>query len=138
MDFETFEKIVQTERQLAKSLARAANRARSAQVETRSFNLDPVSTAAGLGALVILFPVVNGIVCKIGLPWLATLANYSELWRKQVEQWINEQYDQKGFDAQKYRAASEAMLQELLKTTDNETRGAWQRLLDVLPKKDKS
>ena len=29
-----------------------------------------MSASTGLGALVILFPVVNGIVCEIGLPWL--------------------------------------------------------------------
>jgi hypothetical protein len=134
MDFETLEKIVGQEPKLADSLSRAAAEIGPIQRDTRSFNVDPVSTAAGLGALVILFPVVNGIVCKIGLPWLKTLANYSELWRQRVEQWINEQYEQTGFDPEKTRTASEAMLKELLATTDAETRSAWQRLIELLPK----
>ena len=138
MDFETFEKTVQAEPKLAESLSRTAAGIHPVQAETRSFNPDPVSTFAGLGALVILFPLFNGIVCKIGLPWLKTLANYSELWRKQAEQWIDKQHMQKGFNPDISRAASESMLKELLATTDEETRAAWQRLLQILTKQDKS
>lgn len=136
MEFERFEKIVQQEPKLAESMARSAAGINPVQGDTRSFSIDPVSTAAGLGALVILFPLVNGIVCKMGLPWLKTLANYSELWRQRAEEWINEQYEQGGFDPEKSRAASEAMLQELLKTTDDETRGAWRRLIELWPKEE--
>ncbi len=91
-------------------------------------------TYAGLSALVILFPIVKRIVYRIGLPWIKTAENFSELWRKQVEQWIDEQYEKRGFDPDKSRAASEALLGELQNTTDAETRGAWQRLMDLWPK----
>ena len=135
MEFEEFQRIVNQEPQLAASLSRAAAGVRPGQGAMRTF--DPVSTAAGLGALVILFPVVNRIVCRIGLPWLAVVERYAELWRRQFEQWIDEQYKQRGFDPQKARAASEALLKDLQETTDSETRSAWQRLLDVF-KKDAS
>lgn len=138
MDFEIFAKTVQAEPKLFKSLNRAATGIRPAQTETRSFSPDPVSTVAGLGALVILFPVVQRIVTRIGLPWVKTLENFSELWRNQVEQWIDAKYQQHGFNPDQTRAASEALLKELQTTTGKETRGAWQRLLEVLSQQDES
>ena len=130
MKFEEFEEFVETEPNLKQSLEQAVSGVHPSGSETLSF--DMVSTAAGLGALVILFPVINRIVRQIGLPWLKTLENYSELWRKRVEQWIDEQYEQRGFDPETTRAASESLLKELQETTDTETRSAWERLLDLL------
>lgn len=136
MTFDEFEGYVEKEPTLKQSLEKAAGRVPPSGTKTRSF--DPVSTAAGLGALVILFPVVNNIIRKIGLPWLETLKNYSELWRKQVEKWIDEQYEQRGFDPQQARASSESVLKELQETTDEETRNAWERLLNVLKKEEQA
>ncbi|MCP4607861.1 MAG: hypothetical protein GY845_04005 [Planctomycetes bacterium] len=132
MTFDEFEALVEKEPNLKQSLEHAAVGVRPSGIETRSF--DPVSAAAGMAALVILFPVVNRIVQRIGLPWLKTLENYSELWRGQVEQWIDEQHKQRGFDPKTTRAASESLLKELQETTDVETRSAWQRLMDLLKK----
>ena len=134
MTFDEFEGFVKNEPELKQSLEKAASGMRFSNSETLGF--DPVSTVAGLGALVILFPVVNNIVRNIGLPWLDTLKNYSELWRKQVEKWIDEQYEQRGFDPGLARASSESVLKELQETTDDEAKKAWQRLLDVMKKEE--
>ena len=49
MTFDEFEGFLETEPELKQSLAKAAGRVRPPGTQTRSF--DPVSTAAGLGAL---------------------------------------------------------------------------------------
>lgn len=139
MTFDEFKKLIDQEPDLKRSLERAASpmlppgRQRW-PAGTGGDSFGPVSAAAGLGALVILFPVVNRIVWRIGLPWLSTLERYSEMWRHEVERWLDEEYNEKGFDPDISRAVSESLLKELQETTDAETRSAWQRFLDVLKK----
>ncbi len=129
MTFEEFKGFVEGEPRLAESLERAAAAAQ-APAQTNSF--DFFSTMALTSVLIVFFPIVNRIVRRIGLPWLSSLERYSELWRMEFDRWVGKQYKKRGFDPVAARAASEALAEELQKTTDAEARGSWERLVAVL------
>ena len=131
MTFEEFEAFVQQEPKLARTLKTAASAAASKSDRLRGA-FDPLSAMALTTALVLAYPIVKGIVARIGLPWVRSAANYSELWRKRFDRWVDEQYEKHGFDPHASKAASEALLQELEQTADTATREAWERLLPLL------
>ena len=85
-------------------------------------------------ALVLFFPIVSEILRRVGLPWVVTLGNYSELWRQKAEVWIQSKMKEEDFDPVATRAAHEALLQELEKTTNPKTMAAWERLMGILKK----
>jgi nitric oxide synthase oxygenase domain/subunit len=82
----------------------------------------------------MFFPIVNRILRWIGLPWLSSLERYSELWRMELDQWVEKQYKKRGFDPVGAKTASEALAEELQKTTDAEVREAWEWLVALLSK----
>lgn len=132
MRFEEFERIVKDEPGLDGALQRAAAAGkRAGDGQGDSFGI--VTTAAGLGALVLLFPIVKRVL-RIGLPWIETAEHYSELWRGDVEKWLDEEYVRRGLDPAVSRAASDALLTELESTTDSASREAWERLVELMQK----
>ncbi|MHC4620437.1 MAG: hypothetical protein ACYTEQ_22035 [Planctomycetota bacterium] len=132
MTFEEFESFVKAEAGLGETLERvAAQAAKGRESQVRSFGL---GTIAGIGALVILFPIVKRIVYRIGLPWLGTAERYSELWRHEADEWLDEEYRRRGLDPGVSKAASEALLTELEQTTEKESRETWERLVGVMRK----
>lgn len=82
----------------------------------------------------IFFPIVKRIVYRIGLPWVKTAERYSELWRHEVERWLDEEDERRGFDPAVSKAASEALLSELEETTEKDSREAWERLMAIMRK----
>ncbi len=133
MTFEEFESFVKGEAGLEGSLQRAAEAGkRAGEGKGESFGI--VTAAAGLGGLVLLFPIVKRVLYRIGLPWLKTAENYSELWRGEVERWLDEEYVKRGLDPAVCKAASEGLLDELESTTEAESRGAWERLVGMMKK----
>ncbi|MBL7181219.1 MAG: hypothetical protein ABIK98_12630 [Pseudomonadota bacterium] len=127
MNIDEFNRLIQQEPEIAQSLENAAWHIQ-AKESTRS--LDPITVTA----LVLFFPVISAIVRRVGLPWVVTLGNYSELWRQKAEAWIQSKMKAEDFDPAAIRAAHEALLQELEKTTDPKTMAAWERLLGILKK----
>ncbi|MDP2898780.1 MAG: hypothetical protein Q8Q12_19760 [bacterium] len=131
MTFDEFRGFVEAEPRLAGSLKRAAAAAQ-APAQTKSF--DFFSTMALTTVLIMFFPIVNRILRRIGLPWLSSLERYSELWRMEFDWWVDKRYKKRGFDPVAAKAASEALAEELQKTTDAQARTAWERLVALLSK----
>lgn len=127
MNMDEFNNLIQQEPQIARSLENAAWHI---QAKETARSLDPMTVTA----LVLFFPIISAIVRRIGLPWVVTLGNYSELWRQKAEVWIQSKMKEEGFDPGTIRAAHEALLQELEKTTDPKTMAAWERLMGILKK----
>lgn len=144
MTFEEFESFVKDEPGIGETMNRAAAEAmkvkkmdpcqRHAGTRGSRGTYGPVAMAAGMGALVILFPIVKRIVYRLGLPWLKTAERYSELWRQEVERWLDEEHERRGFDPAVSKAASEALLSELEQTTEKESREGWERLMAIMRK----
>ena len=133
MTFEELEDFVQQESKLATTLKTAASAAASRSDRLRG-TFDPLSAMALTTALVLAYPILKGIVARIGLPWVRSVGNYSELWRMRFDRWVERQREKHGFDPDASKAASEALLQELEQTADTATREAWERLLSLLRK----
>ncbi len=127
MNIDEFSHLMDNEPEITRSLDNAAWHVQAKQ-STRP--IDPITVAA----VVLFFPVVNEIVRRVGLPWVRTLSNYSELWRQKAEAWIESKMKEEDFDPAATRAAHEALLKELEETTDPQTKAAWERLLGVLKK----
>ena len=49
-----------------------------------------VSTAAGMAALVVKFPLVNGFLRRVGLSCPRSVADFAELWRLESERLLDE------------------------------------------------
>lgn len=133
MTFEELEEFVQQEPKLAHTLKTAASAAASKSERLRG-TFDPLSTMALTTGLVLAYPILKGLVARIGLPWVRSAADYSELWRKRFDRWVDEQHEKHGFDPDASKAASEALLSQLEQTADTATREAWERLLPLLSK----
>ena len=132
MTFEDFERLAGEEPGLAETLNKAAAAAGRTRQAPGTF--EPVTTMAGMAALVILFPIVNRIVQKVGLPWVESVGRYSEMWRAEFERWMDEQHENHGFDPVATKAASETLLHELEGTTDDAAREPWERLMGLVRK----
>ena len=88
--------------------------------------------AVEAAGLVLLFPLIRFMLMEIGLPWLTTLKRYSELQRRQVEDWIDRQAESKGVDPEALEAASRKLIQELERTSEARARKQWERLRELL------
>lgn len=91
-------------------------------------------TVTDVAALVLLFPLIRFMLMEIGLPWLTTLKRYSELQRRQVEDWIDRQAESKGLNPEALEAASRKLIQELERTSEARARKQWERLRELLRK----
>ncbi len=129
MTFDEFQAIVNEEPGLSAALDRTAKAAFKDAPRTRQFG--PVLVTAGMAAVVILFPIVNEFVRRVGLPWVKTVANYSEFWRSEFERWLDQRYKDANIDRAKAEAAGQALLQELQATADANVQRAWERLVQV-------
>ena len=89
-------------------------------------------TPTELAAIVILFPVVEYVVTKIGLPWLIGLKRYSDLWLKKFLKWVDEQHRKEGFDPDVVEAFGEKFRRELESITDTGAQKSWERLAVLL------
>lgn len=127
MNIDEFNDLMQQEPHIAQSLENAAWHM---QEKESTRGIDPMTVTA----LVLFFPIISEIVQRVGLPWVVTLGNYSELWRQKAEAWIQGKMKEEDLDPVAIRAAHEALLQELEKTTDPKAMAAWRRLMDVLKK----
>ena len=125
MNIDEFSQLIYNEPEITRSLDNAAWHV---QVKQSTRAIDPITVSA----VVLLFPVVNEIVRRVGLPWVRTLSNYSELWRQKAEAWIESKMKEEDFDPATIRAAHEALLKELEETTDPQTKAAWERLMGVM------
>jgi len=125
MNIDDFNDLMQQEPHITRSLENAAWHM---QEKESTRGIDPVTVTA----LVLFFPVIREVLRRVGLPWVVTLGNYSELWRQKAEAWIQDKWKEEGFDPVAMRAAHEALLQELEKTTDPKAMAAWERLMDIL------
>lgn len=97
-----------------------------------SANLNPTLDMGTALLLLTVFPMVSFVVKKIALPWLATAADYSELFRARANSWIDKQYSQSNIDRQQAILARDALLRELesIQASDRE---AWERVVNLLP-----
>ena len=129
MTFDKFHAIVNEEPGLSAALDRTAKAAFKDTPHTRQFG--PVTLMAGMAAVVILFPIVNEFVRRVGLPWVKSVANYSEFWRGEFERWLDQRYKEASVDRAKAEAAGQALLQELQATADANVQRAWERLMQV-------
>ncbi len=59
---------------------------------------------------------------------------YSEVWRGEVERWLDDEYVKRGVDPAVSKGASEALLNEVELTTAAESREAWERLMGIMQK----
>ena len=133
MRFEEFESIVQGEPGLEGAIQRAAAAGQQAG-KGNGEKFGVVTAAAGMAGLVLIFPIVKRVVYRIGLPWLATVERYSELWRFEAEKWIDGEYVKRGVDPSVVQAASDALLNELERTMESASRDAWERLMEIMSK----
>ncbi len=108
-------------------LMQAIGRVNRAGQTVRSFG--GITDAA---VVLMLFPIAKFVICEIGLPWLHELRRYSELQRQRVHDWIDSEYERQGFDPDQAEAASDALIEELEKTSDERTRVSWQRLAELM------
>ncbi len=122
MDRDQFLRIISNDPQLGDPINQAAKAGQSKQFS--------VITEAAVVAL--MFPIVNYLLTRIGLPWLYELKRYSELQRKKVHNWIDERYREEGFDPDAAEAASDALCEHLEQTTDAGARAAWERLAGLM------
>jgi hypothetical protein len=123
MNQDEFARMIAADPNLSGPVDRAAEAAR------------PPMLSGGLveGAVVVLmFPIVRYVVVHIGLPWLHTLKHYSELQREKVHRWIDAQYRVEGFDPDAASAASDALCDELERTTDASARASWENLAALM------
>jgi hypothetical protein len=112
----SFLAIVQQEPTVLKSLQRVAESDK------------PPTLTLGGGEIILLsivLPMTAYVVREIGLPWLSTLAEYSNLWREKVDLWIDRQYERSGIDRDRAKIAAAELRKELDTTQD---RDAWERL----------
>jgi hypothetical protein len=88
----------------------------------------PPTLTLGGGEIILLsivLPMTAYVVREIGLPWLSTLAEYSNLWREKVDLWIDRQYERSEIDRDRAKIAAAELRKELDTTQD---RDAWERL----------
>lgn len=88
----------------------------------------PPTLTLGSGEIILLsvvLPMTAYVVREIGLPWLSTLAEYSNLWREKVDLWIDRQYERSGIDRDRAKIAAAELRKELDTTQD---RDAWERV----------
>lgn len=88
----------------------------------------PPTLTLGGGEIILLsivLPMTAYVVREIGLPWLSTLAEYSNLWREKVDLWIDLQYERSGIDRDRAKIAAAELRKELDTTQD---RDAWERV----------
>jgi hypothetical protein len=83
-------------------------------------------------AITLMFPIARYIVIHIGLPWAYELKRYSELQRRKIHAWIDEQSRAEGVDPSAAEAASEALCQELEQITGASVRASWEHLAEVM------
>jgi hypothetical protein len=104
---------------------------RSLQRVAISANLTPTLDlgASGIILLSMVLPMTGYVVREIGLPWLSTLAEYSNLWRAKVDAWIEEQYSLSGIDRDRAKIAAAELRHELDITKD---RDGWERVSKLL------
>jgi len=122
MTQEEFQEFVAQDAHVAGPLGRAARKMQPAR-----FGLP---TEAAL--VVVLFPLVQYMLTKFGLPWLSELRRYSEVQRRRVHEWIDEHYREHGYDPDAAEAASDALVDELEATTDAQSRQSWEKLAGLL------
>jgi len=91
-----------------------------------------LGVATDMVALVLLFPLVRFLLMEIGLPWLATLKQYSEVERRRVEDWIDRHAESHGLDPDQVEAASRQLMEELEQTTGAGARQQWEQLRELL------
>jgi hypothetical protein len=108
-------------------LSQVVGQAARAGQRSRTFG---VLTEAAV--VTLMFPIVQYVLCEIGLPWLFELRRFSELQRQRVHRWIDSQYQKHGFDPDEAEAASDALLDELEQTTDERARASWQQLATLI------
>ena len=119
---EEFAQFVQDDAHLAVSLRRVA-----AAVPSRQF-----SHVTDVAVLVALFPVARFVLVRIGLPWLHTASRWSELKRLETERWLDERYEERGFDVEASEAATKALCSELERASGADVRASWELLRDIL------
>ena len=122
MTNEEFVQWSQANPQLVESLRRAALAAPSRQ-------FSHVTEAA---FLIAIFPVARFVLIRIGLPWLHTASRWSELKRQETERWLDEQYEERGFDVEASEATTKALCSELERVSGADARISWELLRDTL------
>lgn len=122
MTREEFERMVLADPQLAKPIQESSQTARANQFGV-------LTEAAVIG---LMFPIVQYLLTRIGLPWLSELGRYSELQRQRVHQWIDDKHRDEGLDPEQAEAASDALIERLESTTDRSARSTWERLAGLL------
>ena len=122
---EEFEQLISQDPALATPIRNAA---KAIPARTR----DAFGMPTELAAIVILFPVVEYIVKKIGLPWLIGLKRYSDLWLKKFLKWVDEQHRKEGFDPDAAEAFGEKFRRELEAVTDADAQKSWERFAELL------
>lgn len=76
--------------------------------------------------------VASILFFQIGLPWLVTARNVSDLKRNEIEEWINQQYKEQGIDPIKAREAAEKVRKELEPIQDETTQKMWESLQKMM------
>jgi hypothetical protein len=122
MTEDQFQQLVGQDAHLAAALKRAGQKLQPAQF---GFTMEAAT-------VVLLFPLVHFILTTIGLPWLHELRRYSELHRQRAHEWISENYRRYGLDPDGADAATNALMDELQRTSDSQTRGSWEKLLALM------
>lgn len=82
--------------------------------------------------LSIALPLTSYLVREVGLPWLSTATDYSELWRLKLDTWVNKQYEENGIDKEQAKQAGEALRKELESTDSTKDREVWGQVLELL------
>lgn len=90
------------------------------------------STMLDAAAVAALYPIVRFVLVRIGLPWLHTTSRWSELKRQEVERWLDEQYEERGFDIIASEAATKALCAELERISGADARTSWEMLRNAL------
>ncbi len=122
MNHEQFSEVVLADPHLAEPLRRAAKAGRPQQF---GLLLDAAVVA-------LMFPIAKYILTSFALPWLHELKRYSELERRKVHEWIDEKYREEGFLPDAAEAASDALCDQLEKTTNADARSAWEGLTELI------
>ena len=129
---EEFEKLVKSDPALEGPMTLAA---RAALPQTRA-TFGPMEAALGAAALALLWPVASYVVSAIALPWAYEAKRSSELWRHKFHRWIDDQYEQHGFDPDEAEAAGEELRRQLVTITDPGAQASWERFQEMLKQGD--
>jgi hypothetical protein len=122
MDRDEFERILSNDPHLSGPIRRAAG---VASKERYGLIMEAAIMA-------LMFPIVKYLLTNIGLPWLQELKRYSELQRRKVHEWIDEKCRAEGFNPDAAEPASDALCEQLERTTDAAARASWDHLAELM------